>query len=200
MTNETVEKDKLVIIDYEGKLEDGTVFDSSKHGENSHPLEFVAGSGMVIPGFDKAVMGMKKGDKKEFIIEPNDAYGEHNPDLKKPIPKSMVKMDKEPEVGMILMMQTPQGQQVPLKILEITKDEVIIDMNHPLAGKKLIFNIEIVDIKDKPKESEHNHVHKHDHDCNCEKDHEHGKDCACEDKKDKTPKKEESIEDLAEGK
>ena len=134
---------------------------------------------MVIPGFDNAVSGMSVGEKKEFIIEPNDAYGPHNPDLKKSIPKSMIKMDKDPEVGMVLMMQTPQGQQVPLKIIQVTKDDVMIDMNHPLAGKKLIFNIEIVDVKDKSEMETYAKEHAHEHSCTCE-EHECDDECDCE--------------------
>jgi len=130
-----------VSLEYEGRFEDGTVFDESKEG---FPLEFVVGSGQVIAGFDAAVVDMDEGSEKEFEIEPKDGYGDINEELKKEIPKSSLPQDKEPEVGMTLVMNAPNGQKIPAKISEVTPENVIIDLNHPLAGKKLIFKIKIV--------------------------------------------------------
>ena len=139
-----IKKGKKVKIEYEGKLEDGTVFDSSeKHGQ---PLEFEVGSGQVIKGFDDAVSGMKKGEEKEFSIEPEEAYGKRNPDLEKEIPRKALPQDQEPKEGMMLMMGTPDGQRFPAKIIKVGKEKVTIDLNHPLAGKKLIFKIKVVDV------------------------------------------------------
>jgi FKBP-type peptidyl-prolyl cis-trans isomerase 2 len=135
-----------VSLDYEGRLESGEIFDTSKHGDHSHPLEFEVGSGQVIPGFDKAVLGMKVGEEKEFSIEPEEAYGNVNPELKKEIPKNALPKEQEPKPGMTLIVSTPQGQ-FPVKILEVNKDDVVIDLNHPLAGKKLIFKIKLLEIK-----------------------------------------------------
>lgn len=140
-----VSKGSKVSLDYEGRLESGEVFDSSKHGDHSHPLEFEAGSGMVIAGFDNAVMGMKVGEEKEFTLNPESAYGEYNPQLKKDFPRSSLPQDQEPKEGMTLVIGTPQGQ-FPVKIAAVTKDTVTIDLNHPLAGKKLIFKIKIISI------------------------------------------------------
>lgn len=143
-----VKSGDTVSLDYEGKLETGEVFDSSKHGDHSHPLEFEAGSGQVIAGFDSAVMGMKIGEEKEFEIAPENAYGEHRAELTKSFPRSALPQDQEPKEGMMLMIGTPQGQ-IPARIAKVDKDNVLIDLNHPLAGKKLIFNIKIIDIKSK---------------------------------------------------
>ena len=142
------EKGDKVSIDYEGKLESGQVFDSSTHGDHSHPLEFEVGSGMVIAGFDKEVIGMEKGQEKEFSIEPEDAYGERKEELKKELPKSAlppVPEGQELQAGMALMLQTPQGQ-MPVAISEVKKDSIVLDLNHPLAGKKLIFKIKVLEI------------------------------------------------------
>ena len=140
----TVKKGDKVKIEYEGKLDDGTVFDSSeKHG---HPFEFEAGAGQVIPGFDKAVDGMKKGEEKEVKIESKDAYGEPNPELVKKIPRDQLPKDKEIKPGMILGVGLPTGQQIPAKITDVDDKEVTIDMNHPLAGKNLNFKIKVVGI------------------------------------------------------
>ncbi len=110
-----IKKGNKIKVDYEGKFEDGKVFDSSKHKDHSHPLEFTVGEGQVIKGFDEAVIGMKKGEEKEFSIEPKGAYGEHRAELKQKIPKDQLG-ENLPELkkGMVLMMQTPDGQKMPL--------------------------------------------------------------------------------------
>ncbi len=135
-----------VSIEYEGKLEDGTIFDSSKHGDHSHPLTFKIGEKMVIPGFEKEVLGMKTGEEKTFSIEPKDAYGEIREELKRDIPKSSLPQDYEPKEGMILMLNAPNGQQFPVRICNVKGKNVTLDLNHPLAGKKLIFRIKLLEI------------------------------------------------------
>ncbi len=138
-----IKKGDKIKIDYEGKLEDGTVFDSSdKHGK---PLEFEVGSGQVIKGLDEAVVGMEKGDETEITIQSDDAYGQPNPTLVKKFPKDQLPKEPEAKEGMLLMVGTPEGKQFPAKIVEVAEKEVTIDLNHPLAGKVLIFNIKIVD-------------------------------------------------------
>lgn len=148
--NMEVTKGCKVKVEYEGKLEDGQVFDSSeKHG--GVPLEFVVGSGMVIPGFDSGVLGMKDGEEKEIKIDFKDAYGEPKAELKREIPKTSLPQDQEPKAGMGLMVQTPQGQ-MPVRIDEVKDDVVVIDFNHPLAGKNLTFNVKVVGIESEKKE------------------------------------------------
>lgn len=144
MINQVVTGSK-VSLDYEGRFESGEVFDSSKHGDHSHPLEFEVGSGQVILGFDKAVLGMKVGEEKEFKILPAEAYGEYNSQLTKEIPRNALPQDQEPKPGMTLMVGTPQGQ-FPVTITKVTATGVTIDLNHPLAGKTLIFKIKVISI------------------------------------------------------
>ena len=136
-----VKKGDRVKVEYIGMFDDGTVFDSS---EGKSPLEFEAGSGQIIKGFDEAVIGMEKGEEKEFKIEPKDAYGERNPELVRKIPRDQ--LPPEAQAGMLLMLRTPDGMQIPAEITEVTDEEVTIDLNHPLAGKTLNFKIKIVDI------------------------------------------------------
>jgi FKBP-type peptidyl-prolyl cis-trans isomerase 2 len=139
----TVKKGDKVKVDYVGSYEDGDVFDDSKrHGQ---PLEFQAGTGAVIPGFDNAVIGMKKGEKKIVTIEPKDGYGEHHPELIMKMPREMVPKDKEPQPGMMMVVGTPDGKKFPAIIREIGPTELLIDLNHPLAGKKLKFEITLVE-------------------------------------------------------
>ena len=139
------DKDK-VTLDYEGKLESGEIFDTSKHEEHSHPLTFVVGEGQVIPGFEKAVLGMNVDEEKEFEIEPDDAYGMPDDRLFQEVPRNVLPSEPEPQIGMTLVMQTPQGN-IPVMISEVKTDSVILNLNHPLAGKKLIFKIKVLKIE-----------------------------------------------------
>lgn len=139
-----IKKGDKVKVEYEGTLEDGTVFDSSKkHGE---PLEFVVGSGQLIEGFDDAVLGMKKGEKKEVRLEPTKAYGEHNPKLTKKIPRTQLPQNEELKPGMMLMLTLPNGTQFTANVIDLDDESVTIDLNHPLAGKTLNFKIKVLDI------------------------------------------------------
>ena len=135
-------KGSKVKVEYTGKFEDGTIFDSSKnHGQ---PLEFEVGAGMVVPGFDNAVLGMEKGEEKEVTIPAKEAYGEHTDELVKDVPKN--KMPEGVEEGMVLGMSLPNGHQIPARVVQVTDSHVKIDLNHPLAGKTLIFEIKLVEI------------------------------------------------------
>ncbi len=137
------EGDKIK-VEYTGTLEDGTEFDSTaKHG--GQPLEFEVGSGQIIKGFDNAVMGMEKDEEKEITLQPDEAYGQPNPEMVKKVPRNQLPQDQEPKVGMILALGTPDGKQFPAKITEVTDEEVSIDLNHPLAGKVLTFKIKVVE-------------------------------------------------------
>lgn len=141
-----IKKGDKIKVEYTGTLDDGTVFDSSKHGDHSHPLEFEVGEGKVIKGFDDAVIGMEKGEEKEFKLKPSEAYGEPNPQAVQKIPRDQLPKDQEPKEGMMLALKAPTGQQFPAKIMEVTDKEVTLDLNHPLAGKNLTFKIKIIEI------------------------------------------------------
>lgn len=141
--NMAIKKGDKVKVEYTGKFDSGEVFDSS---EGKEPLEFEAGTGKVIQGFDNAVIGMEKGQEKEIKILPKDAYGEHNSELIKKIPRKALPKEQEPKEGMMLVMTVPNGMQVPAKIAEVADEEITIDLNHPLAGKNLNFKIKVVDI------------------------------------------------------
>ncbi len=143
----TVKKGDKVKVEYEGRFEDGKVFDSSKHGEHSHPLEFEVGSGQVIKGFDEAVVGMKKDEEKEVTIKPEDAYGVPRPDLVQKMPRDKVPEGQEIKAGMILGVELPNGAHAPVTVKEVTDKEVMIDLNHPMSGKTLIFKIKVVEIE-----------------------------------------------------
>lgn len=132
-----------VKIHYRGTLDDGTEFDSSAGRE---PLEFQLGGGQVIPGFDKAVDGMVVGDKKSVRIEADDAYGERHDQLIQQVERNALPPEMEPEVGMALQSNSPDGQVMVFHITEVTDDSITVDANHPLAGFALSFDIELVAI------------------------------------------------------
>lgn len=144
-----VKEGDTVVVEYEGKLENGEIFDSSSHGDHHHPLEFVVGSGNIIKGFDEGVRGMEIGEEKEISINPDEAYGERKEELQQKVPKSELPPlpeGQELKEGMVLALNTPQGQ-FPAKISKVEEDSITIDLNHPLAGKKLFFKIKLLEIK-----------------------------------------------------
>ena len=132
-----------VRIHYTGTLEDGSVFDSP---EGRDPLEFDVGSGMIIPGLDKALPGMKVGDKKKVSIAPEEAYGPRHDEAVLEVPRADIPAEIPLEVGIQLQMSGPQGQPVPVTVTNLTDDTVTLDANHALAGKTLIFDFEVVGI------------------------------------------------------
>lgn len=140
-----IKKGNKVKIEYTGTLDDGTVFDSSE--KHKKPLEFEAGAGLVIKGFDEAIIGMEKGEEKEIHVEPKDAYGEYKEDLIKKVPRDQLPQEQEPKPGMMLIIGLPNGSQFPAKIKDVTDTEVTLDLNHPLCGKALNFKLKIVDFQ-----------------------------------------------------
>jgi peptidylprolyl isomerase len=132
-----------VKIHYTGSLKDGTVFDSS---EGRDPLAFTIGSGQVIPGFEEAVSGMKVEEKKNVTIPVDKAYGARNEEMVINVQRDQVPEDIDPEVGQKLQMQGPDEQMIVVEITEVNEDSIILDANPPLAGKDLIFDIELVGI------------------------------------------------------
>jgi FKBP-type peptidyl-prolyl cis-trans isomerase 2 len=129
-------------LDYTGTLDDGSVFDCS---DGREPLEFTVGAGQVIPGFEEAARGMEEGQEKEFRIEPSEAYGEYDEALAQQVPRTILRSDMEIEEGMLLLVRTPEGEEIPAQVTEVGAEQVTLDMNHPLAGKALNFNIRIVE-------------------------------------------------------
>src|SRR5690625_3417097 len=134
----------LVAVHYTGKLNDGTVFDSSREGD---PIEFELGSGAVIGGFEEAVTGMAVGESRQVSIPPEDAYGEQRDDLKLEVPRDQRRPGVGPGVGQMLALQVTADQQAVARIAVGGDSEVTLDLNHPLAGQTLNFDIELVEIK-----------------------------------------------------
>ena len=137
-----VTESSSVVVNYTGKLTDGSVFDSSLL-EGREPLNAKLGEGQLIPGFETGLIGMMVGDKKTVEIDPREAYGERNEELILDVVKTNV--PENVEIGMLLQTFGPEGPAL-VKVLEIKDESVVIDANHPLAGEKLIFELEVMGI------------------------------------------------------
>ncbi|CAI3227803.1 FKBP-type peptidyl-prolyl cis-trans isomerase [Desulfovibrio legallii] len=137
-----IKKGDTVRAHYTGTLDDGTVFDSSRERD---PLEFVQGQGMLIPGFESAVEGHEAGDVVSVTIAPEEAYGEADPELIFTVPRAQVPDHIPLNVGVPLQLSNEQGQ-MDVTITEVGPEEITLDANHPLAGKSLTFEIEIVSV------------------------------------------------------
>lgn len=132
-----------VRVHYTGKLEDGSVFDSSRERE---PLEFTIGSGQVIPGFESAVTGMTAGEAKSTTLPPEEAYGPHREELMARVDRDQLPKDLDVEVGQRLQVQQPDGRSLVVSVAEIADSTVTLDANHELAGKTLTFDLELVEV------------------------------------------------------
>jgi peptidylprolyl isomerase len=133
----------VVRVHYTGRLTDGTQFDSSVGRE---PLEFTVGAGQMIKGFDTGVRGMAVGEKKTIEIAPQDAYGERDEEAVIEFPASNIPEDMKLEPGMQLTLRNQFGQPIPVVVLEVREEIVVMDANHMLAGKDLVFEVELVEI------------------------------------------------------
>jgi len=139
----TAKNGDTVKVHYTGKLNDGTVFDSSKDRD---PLEFKLGEGQIIPGFEEAVVGMNPGDSKTAVIPEERAYGPHRDEMVMTVDRGRLPGDIDPQVGQQLTVSQPKGDSFNVVVTEVTDDKVTLDGNHPLAGKELTFEIQLVEI------------------------------------------------------
>lgn len=134
-------KDSTVTMNYEIKLDDGSLVDSSKEGS---PLTFQLGQGNMFPAVEKALVGMVQGDRTTVRLSPEDAFGEHSSELVMVVNRANLPDDVEPEVGMQLGTETPDGNLIRLVVTEVDGADITLDGNHPLAGQTLSFEVELV--------------------------------------------------------
>jgi len=148
---------EVLSVEYEGSFEDGTVFDSSSGGG---PLEFLTGTGSVIPGFEKGIIGMGIGEQKKIIIPPEEGYGPARPELIITLGRGVLEGVPNPVEGMEIVATLESGQQVPVRIVRIDDKNATLDFNHPLAGKTLIFKVKLLGKRSATEEElEHGHAH-----------------------------------------
>lgn len=141
------EDGKFISVHYTGTLANGEVFDASKENE---PLEFEMGGGNLIQGFENAVRGMDINESKTFTLNPSQAYGERDENLLRAFNRSDVPAEMDPEVGQVVALQSAQGQKIPARISEVTDEQITVDLNHPLAGQDLTFEVTVVAVSDTP--------------------------------------------------
>jgi FKBP-type peptidyl-prolyl cis-trans isomerase SlyD len=152
-----IEKGRVVDIDYSLHLGDGKVVDQSGPGE---PLTYLHGEGEIVPGLESALEGAQVGDRKQVVIAPAEGYGDHDPSGIQRVPRQAFPADFLPQVGMELSAQGPDGDEVAFVIQGVEPDAVTIDLNHPLAGKTLHFDVTVREVRAATaNELEHGHVH-----------------------------------------
>ncbi|MEM2897499.1 MAG: peptidylprolyl isomerase [Candidatus Bathyarchaeia archaeon] len=140
----TIKHGSIVKLHYVAKLENGQVLESTNGRD---PIKFKVGAGEALKGLDESIIGLKKGDKVEIAIPPEKGFGRWRNDLLKKIPRSVLKGDSEPQVGMIVELKSELGGSIPAIITEVDEKSVTIDLNHPLAGQTLEFELEIIDVE-----------------------------------------------------
>jgi len=144
MTQPHAEPGHTVKVHYDGYLEDGTFFGSSRA---DNPVEFTIGESTLIPAFERAVVGMSEGEKKTVSVPPQEAFGEHREELVRTVEKTELPSNIEPEVGKVLVIRADQGEDVRAVITNVAEESLTIDANHPLAGKEVTFEIELLEIE-----------------------------------------------------
>ncbi|MFQ6128199.1 MAG: peptidylprolyl isomerase [Thermoplasmata archaeon] len=132
-----------VKVHYTGRLENGTVFDSSTDDE---PLQFTIGEGQIIPGFEQAIIGMNVGESKTIKIHADEAYGPHLKDLVVMVDRKEIPPNLKPEAGQQLQIRQQNGATTVVTVIEVSESSVTIDANHPLAGKDLTFDVELIEV------------------------------------------------------
>jgi peptidylprolyl isomerase len=148
---EKVENGLFVSVEYKGTLGNGQLFDTS---QGAKPLEVEMGAGQLIKGFENALMGMSLNEKKTFTLRPEEAYGQRDEELKTSFPRKEIPPGANPQVGQIVTLTSPEGQQIPGRITDVNDENVNIDLNHPLAGESLTFEVEVVGINREPTQAE----------------------------------------------
>jgi FKBP-type peptidyl-prolyl cis-trans isomerase SlyD len=152
-----VGKDRIVALEYKLHLGDGEVIDESEPGQ---PLSYLHGGGQIVPGLEGALEGLSVGDAKKVVVSPAEGYGEHESAGLQEVPRAMFPPDAELRPGMRLAAQTDGGDVIPIGIREVKGDTVLVDLNHPLAGKTLHFDVTVRDVREATEEElSHGHVH-----------------------------------------
>jgi FKBP-type peptidyl-prolyl cis-trans isomerase SlyD len=152
-----IAKGNVVGIDYALHLGDGEVVDRSEPGE---PLTYLHGEGQIVPGLETALEGLSVGDQKQVVVGPDDGYGTHDPRGVQEVPKGAFPPDFDPKIGMELTAEGPSGEPVPFTIREVKPEAVVIDLNHPLAGRTLHFDVTVREVRvATAEELEHGHAH-----------------------------------------
>jgi len=143
MSELTIAENTQVTLHFALKMEDGAVIDSNFEGQ---PATFIVGDGNLLPGFEKSLMGMKAGDEDSFVIRPEDAFGQSNPNNMQEMPRDQFASDMNLVEGLVVSFADAQKAETPGVVHSFDDEQVIIDFNHPLAGRDIIFEVKVVDV------------------------------------------------------
>lgn len=157
MAPERVQENVVVTLQYKLRLDDGTLVEES---EPDDPLIYLHGHDNIIPGLEKALDGMKVGEKKTVVVEPEEGYGDYDPEDIGRISREGLPDDFAPEVGMLIPIIDEEGNEAEVLIVEMDDEDITVDFNHPMAGERLHFEIEITDLREATEEElDHGHAH-----------------------------------------
>jgi FKBP-type peptidyl-prolyl cis-trans isomerase SlyD len=171
----SVQANSHVTVEYSLRDDDGELLDSSD-GEDGAPIEYVHGYGQLVPGLETALAGLHAGDEREVVVPASAGYGERDEELMMEVDRSELPDPKKVEVGDELVAESEDGDEIAMQVVELKKDVVVVDANHPLAGMTLHYKVKIVAVRDATDEeieqaaAEHEEAHEED-------EHEHGPDC-----------------------
>lgn len=140
--NKTVKLGSYVTLHYVGKFADGTVFEST----DKKPLHISVGEHAVIQGLEEGLVGMRVGEKKRIIVHPEKGYGKYHKDLIEEVPLSKVPQEITPSVGMVINQETKTGRTLFMRVVKVNRESIVVDLNHPLAGKTLVFDVVVMNI------------------------------------------------------
>jgi FKBP-type peptidyl-prolyl cis-trans isomerase SlyD len=152
-----VSKDRIVSLEYQLHLGDGETIDQSAPGQ---PVAYLHGRGHLVPGLEGALEGMEEGDTRSVVVPPASGYGEHDERGVQEVPRQVFPEDLQIRAGAMLTAQTPEGETIPLTVREVREETVLVDLNHPLAGKTLHYSVTVREVREAtPEELEHGHAH-----------------------------------------
>jgi FKBP-type peptidyl-prolyl cis-trans isomerase SlyD len=152
-----VSKDSVVSLEYRLHLGDGQVVDESEPGQ---PLAYMHGRGQIVPGLEGQLEGMSAGESKKVVVPPSQGYGEHDPRGLQEVPREMFPPNANLQAGLTISAQTADGDVIPITIRELKGEKVVVDLNHPMAGKTLHFDITVREVRAATdEEKEHGHAH-----------------------------------------
>ncbi len=161
MTPDTIANDVVVTLSYNLSLDDGTTVEFS---DETDPLVYLHGHQNIIPGLERALTGLKVGDRKGVVVQPDEGYGDYDPEDTQELGRDEMPADFVPEEGMLLEVHDEDGEELLATVIEVADDHVVLDFNHPMAGKTLHFDVNILSLRDaSPDELAHGHVHDDDH-------------------------------------
>ncbi|HEX8791552.1 MAG TPA: peptidylprolyl isomerase [Polyangiaceae bacterium] len=178
MTALTIQPNRHVLIDYELRDEDGDVIDQSE-GEGGEPIRYVHGYGMLVPGLEAALAGLSAGEERDVVVPAEAGYGERDEELVMEVDRADFPHPERIDVGDEFVAESPDGDEIAMNVLEVRKDTVIVDANHPLAGMTLRYHVKVREVREATAEEIHHAAqeldvaHEHVHGPDCDHDHEH---------------------------